>query len=109
MIGSKKSHTTTITAAACLLLAGCAQSNSQVGQTARPVTTPPAEVTVAGTSEPRVAAPAAEPVEMARLPAEATPVESVSAPPKPKPRQDLARPWCTKSLPVLELRQESQP
>ena len=71
LIGSKKSHTTTITAAACLLLAGCIQSNGQAGQTARPATTAPAQVAMAGPSKPRVA----EPVEMARQPAEATSVE----------------------------------
>ncbi len=89
MIGSNKSHMSTIIATACLLLAACTQSNSQVGQTARPVTRAPAEVATAGPSAPRVAEPAAKPVEMAGLPAEATAVES--APPKPKPRQHLAR------------------
>ena len=89
MIGSNKSHKSTIIATACLLLAACTQSDSQVGQTARPITRAPAQVATAGPSAPRVAEPAAKPVEMAGLPAAATAVES--APPKPKPRRDLAR------------------
>ncbi len=100
MTGSNTSLTSTIIAAACLLVVGCTQSNDRVGQTARPATTPPAKLAMAGKSEPRIGEPAAKPIEMASLPAEPMSVELAPAggklavapvPPKPKPRRNLAK------------------
>ena len=93
LTGSKKSHSPTIIAAACLLLLGCTESTRQVGQTARPVTTAPARIADRGPSEPRFADMAGAPIDLASLPAEPVAVDRVPAPPPtPKPRQSLVEP-----------------
>ena len=92
LTGSKKSHSPTIIAAACLLLVGCTQSTRQAGQTARPVTTAPAQIADRGPSEPRFADMAGEPIDLASLPAEPVAVDRAPPPPTPKPRQSLIKP-----------------